>query len=649
MSSDTQASRQRRFRNSLGPIADLEAHLPEDWWREMFDALYLMTDGDVVENESATTQEVDNLIAAFGLEPESRILDLCCGQGRHTLELASRGYTQLTGIDRSRYLIRLAKKRAKEGGFAVTFKEGDARNIRLPEESQDYVMILGNSFGYFASACDDAQVLDSVAKILTPTGCLVLDITDGDWMSEHYERRSWEWIDEHHFVCRERNIASDGERLVSREVIVNDEQGVIADQFYAERLYSRGSISSLLRDRGFSEIRLQGSIEGQSDRDQDLGMMGRRILLSAVAPVRRLRSKSTRNAKPLDVAVVLGDPRLPDPVKLHGKFNEQDIETVDRLKEALANLPAYRFTYYDNHPTLLRDLNASGADLVFNLCDEGWDNDAFKELHVPALLEMHGYDYTGAGPACLGACYDKGLVRAVAQAMDIPVPMETFIRAGDQSATLPSTFPAILKPNFGDSSFGITKDAVVRSSAQVLNYLEKLRTTVGDKPVLVQEFLSGNEYTVALVGNPRTGLSPLPTLEVDYSGLGKGLPPILGYESKWDPDSPYWTQIQYKPAILSDGDQRSLIDWSTMLFERLGCRDYARFDFRADTSGVIKLLEANPNPGWCWDGKVNFMAGYAGWTYADLLHRILVAAIERVQSRDEFLGVSDQPKLAVAV
>jgi len=76
-----------------------------------------------------------------------------------------------------------------------------------------------------------------------------------------------------------------------------------------------------------------------------------------------------------------------------------------------------------------------------------------------------------------------------------------------------------------------------------------------------------------------------------------------------------------------------LYDDSSLLFERLGCRDYARFDYRADANGTIKLLEANPNPGWCWDGKFNYMAGYAGMRYADLLLAILEAAQARCSNQ----------------
>ena len=189
---------------------------------------------------------------------EARILDLCCGQGRHCLELARRGFKNVNGVDRSRYLIRLAKKRAQTEGLSVIFKEGDARNPRLTENSFDCVTIMGNSFGYFSNKQDDEKVLHAVGKILRPTGQLMLDITDGAYMAEHFDRRSWEWIDEHHFVCRERSISQDGERLISREVIVHDEMGVIADQFYAERLYTKDAIQRLLEKTGFRNIRHHG-------------------------------------------------------------------------------------------------------------------------------------------------------------------------------------------------------------------------------------------------------------------------------------------------------------------------------------------------------------------------------------------------------
>jgi len=330
----------------------------------------------------------------------------------------------------------------------------------------------------------------------------------------------------------------------------------------------------------------------------------------------------------------MGDPRLPDPVKREGRFNEEDAETVARLKTALAALPEYRFRYLDNHATLFADLRARRPQFVLNLCDEGFNNDAFLEMHVPALLEMLDIPYTGAGPACLGLCYNKALVRGIAEGVDVPVPAETYFNSDDLAATIPSgVFPALIKPNFGDSSIGITQHAVVHTWEQAIAYLNDLRQQLPGVPILIQEFLTGPEYSIGIIGNPGSNCRVLPVLEVDYSSLDPSLPRLLTYESKWIPDSPYWSQIAYREARLDEDTRRKMIDYANILFERLGCRDYARFDFRADNASEIKLLEVNPNPGWCWDGKLNLMAEMAGLRYPDLLRLIIEAAQERVAAQ----------------
>ena len=614
---------------TLGPISDLENHLPSDWWRSLFNAVYLKTDGDVVENTANTEADIDLVVRASGIEKNDRIIDLCCGQGRHTLELARRGYRNVTGFDRSRYLIRLARRRAQAENMPVTFRESDARKFRYDEGSADAVLVLGNSFGYFEREEDDAAVLSSIRRALRSRGTLVMDIADGEWIGRNFEARSWEWIDQNQFVCRERTLSGDSGRLITREVVVHAEKGVIADQFYAERLYSQAAITRLLDGAGFTDIRVHDTVTSHSERNQDLGMMARRILLTAEGPVRPV-AVSTPNIPLPEVTVVLGDPRMPDSVKLGGQFNEEDMATISKLKSALNELEGYRFSYTDNHAALLTGLRNSPPVFVLNLCDEGFDNDALMELHVPAYLEMLGIPYTGAGPSCLGLCYDKSLVRAIAESADVPVPAETYVSTDDQAGTLPAIFPALIKPARGDSSIGITQKSVVHSAEEAIAYLATLRETVPDRDALIQEYLTGAEYTVGLIGNPGVGLRALPVLQVDYSGLPDNLPKILSYESKWDPESPYWTKITYCEAELGEEMRRNLIDWSGRLFARLGCRDYARFDFRCNADGQPRLLEVNPNPGWCWDGKMNLMAEMEGLKYADMLRLILEAAQARV-------------------
>ena len=617
-------------KKSLGPVADLEHHLPPEWWRSLFNAIYLKTDGDVVENEANTKNDIDMLLDTIPLDKNSRIIDLCCGQGRHVLELASRGFSRVFGLDRSRYLIRLAKKRSSSLGLKTSFHEGDVRKFRMRQKGFDLATLMGNSFGYFDSQDDDLTVLENVRSLLRPGGFLVIDITDGEWMRRNFTPRSWEWIDQEHLVNRERSLSGDMSRLISRELVIHSEKGVLADQFYAERLYGRDEIKDLLERAGFEEIALKGDITSESTRNQDLGMMGHRIVISCKTPIKPGTLAATAAIK--SITVLLGDPSLPDTVKLGGKFNEEDFATVNKLKQALASLTEWSFEYHDAHTTMLAEIARNKPQLALNLCDEGFANDATKELHVPAYLEMLDIPYTGAGPKTLGLCYDKSFTRLVAESLGIPVPMQSIIAPTDDSVRLPSIFPALLKPNTGDSSIGITKDAVVHNADELVAYFNELKQNFAGTSILVQEFLSGPEYTVGLIGNPGIGFEMLPILTVDYSALDNDLPPILGYESKWDPASPYWKKIRYSEALdLTDEKRRALQDYSSMLFEKLECRDYARFDFRTDLEGEIKLLEVNPNPGWCWDGKFNLMAEMAGYSYAQMLQMIIKSAQVRIE------------------
>lgn len=626
---------------SFGPIQNLEEYVPTDWWGRIFNANYLKTDGDVVNDERLTAYEVDRIIELLKPEPGDRILDLCCGQGRHVLELFRRGFFNTEGLDRSRYLISRARREAKTQGLPVVFREGDARKLPYSQDSFDYALLLGNSFGYFETIEDDLRVLRELYRVLKPGGRLLIDVGDGEYLRKNFLPRSWEWIDEKHFVCRERTLSQDGERLISREVITHVEKGVIADQFYAERLYTPEQLRDLLERSGFHNIQIHETLKTNSQRNQDLGMMEKRIILTAQSSKVRPSSRARIYKKHKQVAVLLGDPTLKDPLKPNGVFDEDDFYTIHRLKEALESLPGYRFTYLLRHRTLIEDLiHLKGrVDYVLNLCDEGFTNDPRKELHVPALLEMLEIPYTGAGPQCLAYCYDKSLVRGVAIEMQIPVPRAVFIKPTDSTYQIPFNYPVIVKPNFGDSSFGITKNCVVYEPQELLSVIGELREKFGyEKPILVEEFLTGKDLTVGIIGNPPSFYQVLPIAEEDYSLLPPDLPPIAGYEAKWLPDSPY-AQLKSIPAELPEDLERAIIEWCLKLFERLECRDYARFDLRLDSHGVPRLLEVNPNPGWCWDGHLAKMCTFVSWDYPAMLLAILRASEQRLGIEDAHQGV----------
>ncbi len=619
-------------KKTLGPVPNLEEHVSSDWWRRIFNSTYLKTDADVVEDQDITRKEVDLFHTILGVNPDDKILDLCCGQGRHSMELARTGLKNVEGLDRSHYLIQRAKAQAKKENLNIKFREGDARKLPYYADNFDAVMILGNSFGYFETVNDDLRVLKEVARILKPWGKLLIDVTDGEYLKQNYQPRSWEWIDAKHFVCRERSLSLDKQRLISRELVSDVDEGIMVDQFYAERLYTREQIQELLEKAGFSEIMLHTELGSDSRRNQDLGMMERRIIVTGV--VRKEWSAPRRKTKGMmkSVTVILGDPTKPDPLKPMGIFDDDDFYTIDQLKDALRELSCYQFSYINNHSTLVYDLAKlkGKTDFVFNLCDEGYNNNARLELHVPALLEVVDMPYTGSGPQCLASCYDKSLVRGIAKEMDIPVPEAMFIKPEDTIFELPLNFPLLVKPNFGDSSFGITQRSVVYKIEELLNAVTEIREKFGyDKPILVEEFLTGKDLTMGIIGNPPESYQVLPIIEEDYSALPKGLPRICGYEAKWMPDSPYWN-IKSVKAELPEDVEKSIIEWSARLFERLDCRDYARLDWRLDSKGNPKLLEVNPNPGWCWDGHLAKMAKIAGTSYTEMLEMILRAAEQRL-------------------
>ena len=337
---------------------------------------------------------------------------------------------------------------------------------------------------------------------------------------------------------------------------------------------------------------------------------------------------------PRDIAVLLGDPRLADRTKLDGAWSAEDHHARRLMREALqaaadSRGAEVRFRFLDRHATLLDDLANDPPDFAVNFCDTGYGNRPDRELHIAAYLELLGIPYSGAGPQAMVTCFDKALVRLAAQGLQVPVPEERFAEDAAAMPVADLSYPALLKPCRADGSTGITQDAVVGDAAAAGIQLARLAGEFPGEPVLAQEFLPGAEYGIGLIGNPDSGLQVLTPLRVDYGGLPADLPQILGFESKTDPTSPYWTDIRYLPAGLPAAAEAALPGHARRLFRRLGLRDYGRFDFRTDAAGRIKLLEVNPNPAWCYDGKLALMAGFGGMDYPALLGTILDTALAR--------------------
>ena len=330
-----------------------------------------------------------------------------------------------------------------------------------------------------------------------------------------------------------------------------------------------------------------------------------------------------------DVTVLLGDPRLDYGYNLSNRFEQQDHDAVHTMRDALETLEGYRFHLLDDHDDLWRTLVDGSPSLILNFCNTGYRNNPARQHHIPALLEMLALPYAGAGPESIVLCHHKFLVYALAEDLGIPVPRQVLARTDDAAACERASYPAFIKPKAGDGSSGVDSGSMVNDVAQAERRLADLDAIEPGQEVLIQEYLPGPEYTVGVIGNRTTGYTVLPPLEIDFSALDDDLPRIMTYGSKVDTDSPYWRKMGFMPARSEDACRKMAMRAGS-LFERIGCRDYARMDFRTDAEGEVRLIDLNAHPMWGDGGMLATMAGYHGQRYPQFLESIITAARSRL-------------------
>jgi SAM-dependent methyltransferase len=223
------------------------------WWETYFDEMYLRLYPSVPERSQ---QQVEGVVKMLGLEPLARILDLCCGFGRHTVPLARMGYC-VTGLDLSPVLLAQARSAAQEAGVNVAFHQGDMREIPWREEFDGCVM-LGGSFGIFEDEADSELVLQSVARALKSSGRFVLDAANRDSIMRKFKARDWQqWGNL--LVCFE-NLFDPVAGAIHG--IVRWQQGDDSGQRHNwMRIYTATELAAMLRRVGLEPIAFYGGYD----------------------------------------------------------------------------------------------------------------------------------------------------------------------------------------------------------------------------------------------------------------------------------------------------------------------------------------------------------------------------------------------------
>jgi D-alanine-D-alanine ligase len=337
-----------------------------------------------------------------------------------------------------------------------------------------------------------------------------------------------------------------------------------------------------------------------------------------------------------------GKPRRAERLKVGFAFNvkrvtpdlagEQDVEaeydspkTLQAIREAITS---YGHEVVDLEATsdLPIQLASAPVDVVFNIA-EGFKG-RNRESQVPALLELLDIPYTGSDPAALSVSLDKALAKRMVRTHGILTPGYLVMQTGKERLPKELGFPLIVKPVAEGTSKGVTKKSVVRDEAELRDVAREM---IGKyrQAALAEEYISGREFTVGLLGERRPRV--LPPMEIVF--LDQADPtPIYSFEMKQD-----WSdQIRYEvPARLTERELDRLEKAARECFAALGCRDVARIDFRMDADGRIFFIETNPLPGLApgWSDLV-LIAQAAGIDYRGLIGEILSFAIRRYQERE---------------
>jgi D-alanine-D-alanine ligase len=282
------------------------------------------------------------------------------------------------------------------------------------------------------------------------------------------------------------------------------------------------------------------------------------------------------------------------------------------------------------------DLN---LDQISRLCQYDWIINLAETIYgfpltdyeIAEQMERLNIHFTGSGSQALRLCLDKAVTKAKLIQYGVNTPVYDVFYPGDQIQTK-CRYPAIVKPVHEDGSIGITNNSIARNDIELALRVEEIHR-VYHQAALVEEFINGRDITASILGNGDDTVV-LPLSEIAYpSQFGSK---FLTFEAKWLSGSlDYQTSVAICPPVLDPTVELRIKQIALEAYHIMGCRDYARVDFRLRDDNPY-VLEVNPNPcinpndsGFVRCGKV------AGFQYADLIHQILKQSMKaRTKSRN---------------
>ncbi len=325
------------------------------------------------------------------------------------------------------------------------------------------------------------------------------------------------------------------------------------------------------------------------------------------------------------VALIYNEP-VPDRYHELGEAKAElgVMDEVQAVSEALAEL-RYAAVLVPLRPPLNQikgQIEALNVDVVFNLF-EGFDGSPETESKIAAILAELNLPFTGCPAAALEMALDKVKTKRLLEGAGIQIPRYQILTPETLSA-FRLGYPSIIKPMAEHASHGMSEDSVVHDSAALEKQVTKICTFYGGK-ALVEEFLDGREFNTTVLGNGRL---TVPAISEIVFTLPPEKPRVLTFAAKWEENSLYFDRTRAVcPAAISAREQAEIGRIARAAFRLVGCRGYARVDFRQDADGRFKVLEVNPNPDITPGSGAALQTATAGITYSQFVEKLIRFAL----------------------
>lgn len=298
------------------------------------------------------------------------------------------------------------------------------------------------------------------------------------------------------------------------------------------------------------------------------------------------------------------------------------LDTVHAIRDALASA-GIRAVLMECDGSLPRKLAETHIDIAFNIA-EGRHGRG-REAEAPAILNLLGIPFTGSDETTLCIALDKALCKRLLSSYRVRTPKYRIITREKEIRVGGLHFPVIVKPNAEGSSKGIP-DACIASCEEELRELALRNLELYGGPVLVEEYIAGREFTVGLLGNGEN-VRVFPPMEIVFRGNTSGDYRIYSFGVKQN----YQEYVSYEcPAKLDPKLEDEMEKIALRVYRALGCRDFARVDFRLSEDGRLYFIEINPLPGLA-PGYSDYpmLAEFSGVPYQELVLSVLRAGLSR--------------------